>query len=202
MAVFAGTTAANATVFGGSATFYDYTTNNPLAVTANPNPQTFTTGNLTAPDSTYFTGFMTLSTQDPQSPCFWCGGATSTDHVALKFSWSQPSAAIGGDTVFNGEVEETVFYFSFLDDGELEWNNSNNWDVLHGWYAKQTIHFTNGAIAEVDVYNTHLDGSTSALAGQFDVRIRDIKDAPEPASIALLGAGLFGMGLIRRRRQG
>lgn len=201
LAVFAGSTAANATVFGGSATFYDYTTGNQLTVTADPNPKTFNTVDLTAPNDQYFAGFMGLSTQDTQHAGLGCiFGCTQADQVALKFSWSQPSAA--ADTVFGGEVAETVFVFHFLDTGALLWDNIDGFDLHGGLYASQTVYFSNGAEAEVDVYDTLLAGSSTALGARFDVRIRDIKDAPEPASIALLGAGLLGTGLIRRRRKG
>jgi hypothetical protein len=205
LAVFAGSTAANATVFGGSAAFVDTANNNALWVTANPNPKDFVTSNLTAPGSYYFTGFMMLGTQDsaPQGP--WCSiycSNTDTDQVALRFSWTQPSTA--ADTVFNGTVDETVttsFLFGLSATGDLEWSGATHHDS-NGYYAEKIVTFSNGAQAAVDVYNSYnFSGTTTALATQFDVCIRDIKDAPEPASIALLGAGLLGTGLIRRRRK-
>jgi hypothetical protein len=57
--------------------------------------------------------------------------------------------------------------------------------------------------------NGNLQDLTTLLSGQggfpldIAVQARDVPvPAPEPISIALLGAGLVGLGVIRRRRQG
>lgn len=65
--------------------------------------------------------------------------------------------------------------------------------------------FADGAIAKVDLYDTALVGTTSSQSATFDVRITDVKDpthVPEPASTALLGVGMIGIGYIRRRKGG
>ena len=113
---------AHATVFGAAATFVDQTTGNNLTVQAYPNPATLTTTNLTAGQSDYITGFMTLTTQDSQgASCFFGGlfGCTLTDQVGLTFAWTSPSTA--SNTQFSGDVSETTFSIARYDNGSLEW---------------------------------------------------------------------------------
>ncbi len=201
----AGAGAAHATVFAGNATFADITTGNALTVQANPNPNSFSTTNLVAGGSDYMTGFMTLTTQDPQKgngSCFFvfCSGVTNTDQIGLTFAWTQPGAAT--NTSFSGDVEETTFNIARDDSGELEWANDTHQDS-NGDYVEQMVTFSDGAIAKVDLYDTAITGTTSSEAAQFDVRITDVKDptkVPEPASIAVLGAGMLGLGYTRRRK--
>ena len=79
---------------------------------------------------------------------------------------------------------------------------NDNYSDSNGTYAKQLVTFSNGAQAEIDLYDTDITGTTSAEAAQFDVRIIDKKDAiPEPMSLALLGSGMAGLGMIVRRRR-
>ncbi len=55
------------------------------------------------------------------------------------------------------------------------------------------------SIASVTV-NTGATGATRDIWGIDDVRFHAV-ETPEPASMALLGAGMFGLGLARRRRR-
>lgn len=198
---------ANATVFAGTATFADTTTNNALNVTDYKSPLAFQTNSLTATTRTdcgvagncrSFTGFMTLETTDTST----AGNNTRlTDNISLMFTWTSPSSAT--DNKFVGTVLETIFKEVKDDNGSLTWVGDTHYDK-HGKYAEQKVIFADGAQIAIDVYDAGLDGSTSALAGQFDIQICDLQDptaVAEPASVAMLGVGMISMGMITRRRR-
>jgi hypothetical protein len=191
LALIVGAGAAQATVFSGTATFVDTTSNESNGVTATPNPATINTP-LTAGQSYLVSNFMTISTSDQ-----------GTDTISLNFVWTQPGAAtnsFGGDVNFQVYTDDTV--------NGLQWAND------HNGFAKQTITFANGAMAEVDVYDATFKGgegdfhsfsddkNSPAGTASFAVRITDLKDptaVPEPMTLALLGTGLIGIGMVRRK---
>jgi len=55
------------------------------------------------------------------------------------------------------------------------------------------------SLAELPGFN-QIIATSSNVAFEFDSSVRVPAQVPEPASIALLGAGLAGIGMIRRRK--
>lgn len=195
--LFAAPHLANATVFSGRAAFTDTSTGNTLQVNATPNPASFTTPDLAVGQTYYDAGLITLTTSGNYASLF---GATQSDKISLAFTFTSPSPAAGAVTQA-GTVSQTEFLLSpRFDNGSVDWQNDNYSDA-NGTFARQLVTFGDGSQINLDIYDTDLNGTTTARAGQIDIRISNVRAAvPEPASMAVLGAGLAGLGMVRRRR--
>lgn len=180
--------AAHATVFTGTDTFTDSTPNNALNLTAryDLDPINF---NLTAGHTFSTLDLLTITSTDTSNGSFF--GSTATDAIKVTFAFTAPSLGTGSTT---GSGSETVFsFFGYIDGstGDISWTNSN------------TITFADGAPLSVSLGDTWLSGTDTTKSGVVAASFRDIKDpasVPEPMSLAALGSGLIGLGMIRRKR--
>ncbi len=114
--------------------------------------------------------------------------ATFGDSTLLKISFTLPSAVSGTITNDDG--------ISIFRSG----NTLNSQDLLPISRATPTNAAPNAfslASGSYDLYYAEVNG----LPAQLNVALTSISPIPEPASMALVGAGLFGVGLLRRKRQ-
>ncbi len=91
---------------------------------------------------------------------------------------------------------------TFASNTPMQYYNFTTSDTTPGGYVPVTFTFT-ATSSNLDLYFGFLDGSGSPIyIDNVSVSYDDGESVPEPVSLALLGAGVLGLGLIRRRRAG
>lgn len=189
-------TTASATEIVGSAAFSDLT-NSSVDLKATPNPALFDY-NLSAsgPNSSKtVNSFMTLNFTQLQN--------YKSDNVQLAFTFTLPSG-ISGQTD-PGTVTFDVGWWNTLNGAMLVWNGSTNKTAFG--YIEDIYNYGNGGKIAIDVYNVAFDTADCGPGlnpGDLKVVFRDPADptpTPEPASMALLGTGLLGVGMVVGRRR-
>lgn len=69
--------------------------------------------------------------------------------------------------------------------------------------ADDTYHFVldTGSVSPVALHFGVSDGDFADNGGAYNISVTQLSAVPEPASVAMFGAGLLGLGLLHRRRK-
>ena len=171
-------TPAQATQFSGSIQLVDTTAGNPLdfsgSGTINWNETTLNTW-------THYDGIMSY-TLDPSKLGLY------NDEIQANLNFTLPAAQFVTHT---GDASDAVFkVFGFIGStGAITWDKPNPF----------TIDFTTG-----DEISLYLDPGVFGQGGYKNTGVLSVEveqtKVPEPMSLALLGAGLAGLGVVSRRR--
>jgi len=188
------------TTVAGSASFSDLTNNNHLIVHDAFNGTGYNGGNFSVDvqaggSAVTMSDFLDLCTYITAS-----GNQTQTDDISVTFNITQPgtgSGSLGGSTTETQTVHGVWIFQTYDYSGTITWD-----DPL-------SIALDNGQALTINLSDTTLTAGNNCYGydacGKVDASFQ-LSDpaptpAPEPASIALLGSGLVGLGFLTRRKR-
>ncbi len=116
----------------------------------------------------------------------------STDTIEGTFTFTKP---VSNTYSVNGNVTETTLdlFGHISSNGTLTWDNND-----------LSVGFSDGSTLDIGMGpSTFGNGNGTSDAGTVSANFTLTKEpVPEPASMAMLGAGLLGLGMLRMRRRG
>jgi hypothetical protein len=127
---------------------------------------------------------------------------TGKESISVGFTFSSPG--LGGGTI-GGQVQVSNSWSLTWDGlvdtttGKITWTNNNPLDITFLDGAEISIQLANVTGWDISSYNG-CSGNCATVGATFTV-LKDPTAVPEPASIALLGVGMIGTGVMARRRR-